>query len=320
MPPTTVRVHYRNEADLQAAREALGGVLGPSDRQLAEQAAQEASAEFTGRMERAFVDYEDHWQALTELAAGAKGKRKQELLARRAHMKASTEWRLRADFTRLYRDQFLNGKQISGNARPLQRNEREIVRRLVNNEMEFALNALLDCETGEYKMALDRRGRLYGQALGESLWAGVVYSNLSSGRYLRWRLSHEPGASGKPLENCPDCLWLSGDPVLPGSGGRWGNGVFGVREIVALGVFPQSAKLACTTNCHCTLEDTDRPETAPHGKAWKHFESAQPKIMTMLNRATDPVKRARLAALASEYEHVHIKRRQAVTQPEHLHR
>jgi hypothetical protein len=317
---TTVRVHYKNEADLQAAREALGATLGRGDRAFAEEAAQEASAEFTGRMERAFVDYEDHWQALTELIAGAKGKRRQELFDRRAHMKASTEWRLRADFTRLYRDQFLNGKQIAGNARPLQRNEREIVRRLVNNEMEFALNTLLDCETGEYKMALDRRGRLYGQALAEVEAAGFLYADLSSGRYLHWQLGTGPGANGKPLEDCLDCLWLAGDAAMGGSGGRWGNGVYSARELTAMAILPASGKLACTTNCHCKLVDVARPETQPHGKALRSWTSIAPKIPTMLNRETDPVKRARLAELAGIHEHVHIKRRQPIEQPPHLHR
>jgi hypothetical protein len=324
MPPTTVRIHYRNEADLDRARQALGSTLGMGDRHLAGVAAEQATAELTGRMERAFVDYEDHWQALTELATGARGKRKQELLDRRNHMKASTQWCLRADFTRLYHDQFLNGKGMAGNARPLQKNEEGIVRRLINNEMEFAENALLDCETGEYKMGLEQRGRMYGAALGEAKGLGQLYADLSSGRYLRWRLG--PGAAGgsdypgAAFADCVDCLALSGESGLPGAGGRWGDGTYGARELASMAVTPGSGRLACCTHCHCFLEEVQRPDAPPHGKALHSWESIAPKAMTMLNRVTDPTKRKRLAELAEHWEHTtHIKRRGAVAEHEHLH-
>ncbi len=326
MPPTTVRVHYRNEADLETARQALGMFGSPSDRHLAGVEAARTTAELTGRMERVFVDYKDHWDALTELKGLLPKKRGAEIAERRRQLHARTAWRLRADFTRLYRDQFRNGKGMGGNLRPLQHNEQEIVRRMVNQEMEFALNALLDCETGEFKMDLVARGRLYGNALGEAAQAGFVYANLAPDRYIRWRLGHPR------TEDCPDCLWLAGsmnrqqgerdfgESALRGMGGRWGNGVYRAQELARMGIFPQSGRLICTTACQCRLEEVSRPAGTPHGAEARGWTSLREKVPTMLRRETEQGKRKTLARLAEAWEHRHIGRREKTEQPEHLHR
>lgn len=238
--------------------------------------------------------------------------------ANRERMHNRAVWMVRRELLVSYKRQFQLGKQAAGSLRPLQANELQVIRRLVNNEMEFALNALLDCETGEYQMPLEQRGTLYGQALGEAFWAGFCYSDLSSGRYLRWRLSHGPahgkrGEQGLPVENCPDCAWLAGEDrtqlagelpaeALRGFGGRWGNGVYTAQELAAMAVFPQSGALICTTHCHCTLEDVDKPETPPRGGMVRSWTSLRVKVPTMLNRLTKQSQRKRLAELAEKWE------------------
>lgn len=300
---------------LDLLAKAFGGKLSAGDRALALEDASDVRAEFTGLMQQAFPAYEETRKLYDELIAVTGPTRKAELVEQRKHLRARTAYNLRVHFNRYYRDAFQAGKRTAGNGRPLQANEKQILRELVNNEVEYALNALIDAETGEYSMPLDRRGTLYGQALGEAQWLGFLYADLSQDRFVRWVEDHDD------VENCADCSWLSGSmsqvvgalhygkAAMAGAGGRWGNGVYRVQQLAAMGVVPQSAKLACTTNCHCHLEEVRRPLRRPHGPELKTWTSLAPKTPTMLNRGTEVATRERLAELADTHEHVHVKRR-----------
>jgi hypothetical protein len=296
-------------------------------------------------MEQSLPGYESHLRLLREALKSARGRRRTELLAQQKDLRERTKWLLRTHLSRYYTDQFINGKRMAGSARGLQANEREIMRRLVNNEAEFLVNALLDAETGEYVNPLGWRGRLYGNAVDEAKWLGFLYADLSQGRYVRWQLS--------PSEHCLDCLYLSGnldlaeqqiaarvarrDPPVPTAsesllleviaahrdtqGGRWGTGVYRVQELVRMGIVPQSGRLACTTNCKCRLEEAERPAAPPkHKEARGSWKTLAPKLPTMLRRSKRAKERRRLAELAEAWEHRHVRRREKPASPAHLHR
>jgi hypothetical protein len=295
-------------------------------------------AEFTGLFERILPDYESHIAALDEAIGRARGKKKAALTMQRLHVINSTEWQVRVHFNTHYEQQFVNGKRLaSGRPASLQPNEREIIRRLVNNEVKFAMNALRDAETGEYTMDLERRGTLYGNAVNETLWLGYLYGDLSQDRFCRWVLS--------PAEDCIDCLWMAGrldilqarineaiaarQAKRPNAGptptearylrqiaahtadqgGRWGTGIYRAQELARLGIVPQSGQLECTTNCKCHLQDVARPEGKTKQKEHREpFKSLMPKEPTMLKRRTLQPHRERLAELAKKWEHKHIRR------------
>jgi hypothetical protein len=350
--PARLRLHFPAgsrpllllEALAQAVRVGQTTLLEEDDIRQAAADAADLRAEFTGLMERVLPGYEDHLRLLREAVGRARGRRRTELQAQLKHLRESTRWLLRTHLNRYYADQFILGKRMAGSARGLQANEREILRRLVNNEAEFLLNALLDAETGEYHQPLGWRGRLYGNAVDEAKWLGFLYADLRHGRYVRWRLS--------PSEHCVDCLYLSGNLDLleqqiaaraarrdppepteaenlmlaaieayrPTQGGRWGNGVYRVQELARMGIVPQSGRLACTTNCKCWLEEVERPAGPPRRKEARHaWESLLPKRPTMLERETRRKERQRLAELAEAWEHRHIRRRETAPPPEHLH-
>lgn len=325
----------------------IGGqtYLLPEDMADAEQDAVALRAELTGLMTRALPGYEDHMRLLAEVLKTAKTTRRHELLEQRKRLYETAKWTLRTHLSRYYTDQFINGKRMAGSARGLQRNEREVLRRLVNNEMEYMINALLDAETGDYIHSLAWRGKLYGNAVNEALWMGYLYADLSSGRYVRWVLN--------PAEHCLDCLYLAGaldlaeqeimaqvgrreQPVptererhllaviaaaKPTQGGRWGTGVYRAQELARLAIFPQAGRLACTTNCKCRLEPAERPQGKPRRReAQEPWQPLIPKSPTMLKRSTRSQERARLAELAEAWSHRHVRRREKPAEPAHLKR
>jgi hypothetical protein len=248
-------------------------------------------------------------------------------------IKRQVQWQMRTRFNRCYDEAFLAGKRMGGSDKRLAPNEREIIRRLANNEAEYALNMLLDIETGEYSMNIDNRLQLYTNALSEVRWLGYLYADLSQDRYVRWTLSGDVGTS------CVDCAYMAGkmgalaqninrqvDPQRGPTktqakmldaiaahrdhqGGRWGTGVYRVQELVRMAIVPQSATLACTTNCHCTLQEARKPrKRAKHAEQKSPFKSLWPKAKTMDRRTTLPAERARLSELADRWELEHVGR------------
>jgi hypothetical protein len=317
---------------------ALKWPVAQEDRALASAVAIEQRAELTGLMGQLLPQYEQHFQLLSAEIRRRRGKPRQAALAARTKLKQQVEWQLRTHIFRYYRDQFAAGKQIAGSAKPIDRAEQEIIRRVANSEAQYALNAMLDAETGEYTMALERRGVLYGNALDELKWLGWLYGDLSQDRYVRWVLN--------PAEHCISCLWLageldwleaeisdraaarpSGEPTAteqrlldliavakPTQGGRWGTGVYRAQELVRMAIVPQSGRLTCTTNCKCHLEEATRPA----GKI-KQPEQREPfvdltqKVPTMLQRETEVEQREKLAQRAEEkWRHEHQKRTEVI--------
>lgn len=330
--------------DLLKAFRASGPLRLPAeDRAIAAADADDLRGELTGLMNRALPRYEEDYGRIQELKKTARGKRKADLVEAERRLRDRTEWEMRTLLNRYYRDQFVNGMRSAGNPAGLRANEKEILRRLVNNEMEFLQNALLDAETGEYKMPLDRRGALYGNAVDEARWFGWLYADLSAGRFVKWHMEDL-------TEDCLDCAWLAGrldviqgrllekaearghlteseqivlgliDQKWATQGGRWGNGVYRAQELVHMGVAPQSPLLICTTHCKCHLEEAERPAAKTKQKeARVGFASAIPKVPTMLLRETKPKERGRLAVLAGVWGHEHVGRREKLPEPEHLH-
>lgn len=311
---------------LMSLIKALKAPLNDDDRRDAELDAEELRNEFTGLMQRELVGYEEAYHALRDLHRNTKP------------LKDRTKWIWRTHFNRYYRDQFVNGKRMAGHSGKLQQNEKEIIRRLANNEAEYAFNAMIDAETGEYTMPLNQRGTLYGNAVDEMLWLGFLYGDLSQGRLVKWVLS--------TAEHCIDCLWLAGrldileneirdkiaargdkgKPAEPTpveqelldiidanrdtQGGRWGNGVYRAQELARMAIVPQSGRLVCTTNCKCMLEDAERPVKKPKQKeARERWESLLPKKPTMLKRTKRRKTRKRLAELADKWQHDHVARK-----------
>ena len=327
-----------SEAELfEVLQKALKAPLSNEERADAEADATEARAEFTGLFECLLPQHEETLALLDAAIKQHRGKPKAALIAQRQKTIARAEWTVRTLFNRYYQTQFAAGRRLAGNDKRLSSNEREMIRRLANNEAQFAINALLDAQTGDYTMNLEQRGTLYGNALDEAKWLGFLYGDLSNDRFVAWRYDE--------AENCIDCLWLAGrldileariyeqvaarqaknpdaglTPTeslllakiaekLPTQGGRWGVGVYRAQELAHMGVVPQSGELACTTNCKCHLEDAARPAgktKQPEAKGW---ESILPKTPTMLQRTTEEERRGQLARLAGKWEHEHLRRR-----------
>ena len=326
------------DAALDLIAKALKQPLALADRALAKQDATELQAEFSGLMERVLPQYQESYALLQSLIPQARGQRRRDLIDQRDRLKDRTAYNVRVLFNRYYRDQFLNGKQTGGNGRPLQANEREIIRRTVNNEVEYLLNALIDAETGEFRMPLEERGQLYGNALGEARWGGWLYADLSQNRYVRWVLGK--GEGGEVTESCPDCLWLAGrldllqaqlmamaakkggtltpaqqrlwriaEAAKQTQGGRWGTGVYRAQELAHMSVYPQSGGLACTTRCHCHLANVLKPKTAPKGPEATSWTSLVPKAPLGTGRVERVEERERLGRLLSGWQAKHVKRR-----------
>ncbi|PIX45304.1 MAG: hypothetical protein COZ56_02125 [Armatimonadetes bacterium CG_4_8_14_3_um_filter_58_9] len=147
--------------------------------------------------------------------------------------------RSRRDIRIAYRDLFEAGKRSAGNALQITPEENKALEKLRRDEFLYLRNFLQDIRHGIGVMDYERRAELYGNASGEALWAGFVAGDLSHNRWLRWRLN-------ETAEDCPDCLRLA-------SGGRWKNGIYSANELIRMGIFPTSGRLACTTNCKCRL-------------------------------------------------------------------
>ena len=239
-----------------------------------------------------------------------------------------------------YETAFAHGLRAGGATREMVQNEEEMVKRLRLNENAYAQNFLTDIVQAEGTMSYKRRAKLYGQALEEAYWMGYVYADLSADRYIQWKLGRGGRGRGwKEAEHCPDCSWLSGeghwlveDGIFEklgiadeaeararGLGGRWGNGVYLARELAAMGIFPQSGKLTCTTNCKCVIVPAKRPEGKPIGKELRRpFRSLVPKEFTgthrgkrgkvVVERERKLARRVRYAQRAARTEHKHKKR------------
>ncbi len=340
---TKVRLRVAPHLDQQEALTALSkavvglariNVLTDVDRKAARRAAGRLRAEFTGVMTRTFPQYEEHFQLLNAEIKRRRGRPRQELLQQRKHLRDRTEWLLRTQFKRYYTNQFIHGKRVAGSAKALAKNEEEIIRRLANNEAEFALNVLVDAEEGEYTRPLDWRGKLYGNALDEAKWLGYLYADLSAQRYVRWVMTE--------AEHCIDCCFMAGrldiieseisqrinaretheptereaallniiDANRQAQGGRWGNGVYRVQELVRMGIVPQSGRLTCTTNCKCRLQPAWRPKgTTKQKEQRRRLESLTGRMPTMLLRKRRGEARGRLARLAETWKHKHLPRR-----------
>ena len=340
-PTTTVRFHLPPGAEqtevFEALEKALKSPLSPQERAFAEADAQEAREELSGLFERMLPQHEETLALLDEAIRRSRGKKRAAYQAQRLKTISRAEWTARTLFNRYYRAQFENGKRLAGNDKRLLPNEREMIRRLANNEAQFAIRALLDGQTGEYTIPLDRRGKLYGNALDEAKWLGWLYGDQSNDRFVRW--------VNNPAEHCIDCLWLAGRldvleasiyeavaarqektpgagltateamlltkiaEKLPTQGGRWGIGVYRAQELAKMGVVPQSGELVCTTNCKCHLEEAKRPVGKTKQPEATDWESILPKTPTMLLRETEPERNEQLARLADKWGHQHLKRR-----------
>ena len=323
---TVVRFVFDASVDDETVRlleKALRNPIPADEIAAANQDAAELRAEFTGMMSRQFEGYEESYRALR---AGHQSTKR---------LRDRTEWILRTQFNRYYADQFVQGKRLAGSGKGLDPAEREIVRRLANNEAQYALNTLLDAQTGEYKMPLDRRGALYGNALDELKWLGFLYGDLSQDRFVKWQIGDS--------EHCVDCLFIAGELGLfeeeivtraerrtsgqpteaeqalldlvdahrDDQGGRWGTGVYRAQELVRMAIVPQSGRLACTTNCKCHLEPAERPAGQSRQREQREaFQSLAPKLPTMIRREKAKGKRTRLAERAGKWVHKHVRRKQ----------
>ena len=210
-----------SEAEVyEVLQKALKSPLSPEEKAEAEYDAAEARARLTGIFERMLPTHEKLIRYYDQDIKRSRGKHKQALIAERQHEINKAEWLARTHFSTYYEMQFLNGRRLAGNDKRLSSNEREIVRRLANNEAQFAIRALLDAQTGDYTNPLEWRGKLYGNAIDEAKWLGWLYGDLSSGRYVEWVLgtdgeggtsNHGYGKHGEHvIEHCADCLWLAG--------------------------------------------------------------------------------------------------------------
>jgi len=307
----------------EALFKALKWPLGEGDRALAEGVAVAQRSELTGIMANLLPQYEQHYHLLGDAIRRRRGKPRQEAIAAQQKLKGQVQWQLRTHIYRYYRDQFGAGKQIAGSAKPIDRAEEEIIRRVANSEAQYALNAMLDAETGEYQVALERRGVLYGNALDELKWLGWLYGDLSNDRFVAWKTN--------PAEHCISCLYLAGEldwlqadiadraagrpsgeatateqrlldiiaAAKPTQGGRWGTGVYRAQELVRMAIVPQSGRLTCTTNCKCHLEEAVRPAGKTKQKEQREpFVDLRQKVPTMLQRETEAAEREKLAERA----------------------
>ena len=347
-PTTTVRFHLPpgvDEAEVfETLLKALKSPLSPQEKAFAEADAVEAREELTGLFERLLPQHEETLALLDEAIRRSRGKKRVALQAQRQKTINRAEWTARTLFNRYYRAQFENGKRLAGNDKPLHPNEREIIRRLANNEAQYAIRALLDAQTGEYTKPLEWRGQLYGNALDEAKWLGYLYGDLSNNRMVAWVLGQDD--QGNIIEHCLDCLWLAGRLDIAESmifdavakrqekdgnaglteseavllqkiaekqatqGGRWGIGVYRAQELAKMGIVPQAGALICTTNCKCHLEEAERPTGKTKQKeSTEPWESILPKTPTMLQRETEMKRNEQLARLAEKWEHEHLKRR-----------
>lgn len=321
----------------EALWKAMGGKLPRRERDVAGIEAEALQGHFRQEFRHIIDGYVDHCRMLELVNLQPEGQARDEALAIHKRQRNRTEWQVRSCFNRYYRDMFVQGKRLAGSDRKLAKNEREMVRRLANNEAQFALNMLVDIETGEYTMPIEQRVELYGNALEEMKWLGFLYADLSPDRYVRWVMN-----SGPDGEECIDCAYMAGklgaftrkirarakarkggettaheDTILRAAdrgratqGGRWGTGVYRVQELVRMAVTPQSGKLACCTNCRCKLQDARKPQKPPKPGRQEQgeFVSLAPKVKTMDNRALRPNERARYSRLADKWAHEHVGR------------
>lgn len=311
---------------------AMGGKLPVAVRDKAKAEADTLQGHFRQEFRKVIDTYVDHCRMLELVDIQPRGTAHDEAQAIHKRQRTRTEWQVRTHFNRYYRDMFVAGKRMAGSDKPLASNEREMVRRLANNEAQYALNMLIDIETDEYTMPIERRVELYGNALEEMKWLGFLYADLSHDRWVRW-IMHD-------AEHCIDCAYMAGklggferemrakarergdttaaeDDLLAAvergkatQGGRWGDGRYRVQELVRMAVTPQSGKLACCTNCHCELVDAQKPRTNPIAgrKEQDEFVSLAPKSKTMDNRSERVEERAKLSRLADKWEHEHVGR------------
>jgi len=322
-----------SEADAWSALwKAMGNKLPVVERDKAQAEAGNLQAGFRAEFRDTVEAFVDHCRMLELVRLMPEGDALNEAVMIHKRQRDRTQWQIRTTLNRYYRDMFIQGKRMAGSDKPLQKNEREMVRRLANNEAQYALNMVIDIETGEYTMPIERRIDLYGNALEEMKWLGFLYADLSHDRYVRWIMTD--------AEHCIDCAYMAGkmhtytagirakgkergdttareDDLLAAAergkatqGGRWGTGVYRVQELVRMAVTPQSGKLACCTGCHCELKEARAPKTAqkPGRTEQGEFVSLAPKDKTMDTRTGRAEDRAALSRLADEWGHEHVGR------------
>lgn len=325
------------EAALETLQKAMRPTLSAEDRAAAYDLSAVDAGELGGEVSRLFDSYQRtraYYDLTKHFLIPSQKAQAQEYLAR---LRNQNEWLLRTSINRHYRDQFILGQQAAGIPRPPRANELELIRRLANNEAQYALTALDDAETHEFYMDMTNRGQLYGNAGREVFWLGWLYADLSHDRYVRWVISE--------AEHCIDCLFMAGkldvlrkqigqtllkrqakdpDATLTAreqalvqlidrnkdrQGGRWGTGVYRAQELAKIGILPQAARLACTTKCQCHLENVRKPKKRPsQPEQTEPFKSLWPKRPTMLKRTTRPHDRVKRARLERKWSHEHIKR------------
>lgn len=333
-----IRLHILPGTDgvaaLAALAKALSHPLDRIERAKAEKAAAASRAGFAKHLAEDVGAYGIGSRALQTLAGSTRGKNRKEWQQQSRDYRKVGEGQLRYDINHHYHEMFRLGKRIAGSEKDLEANERELIRRLANNEAQYAINMLVDIETGEYTMPIDRRLELYGNALEEIKWLGFLYADLSQDRYVKWIMRPE-------AESCIDCCFLAGrlgeletdirakiDPqrgptktqatlleVIARNkarqGGRWGTGVYRVQELVRMAIVPQSGTLACTTNCKCSLREAQRPRRKlKQAEQRTRFRSLMPKVPTMRKRTTEQARRERLAERAVTWAHEHQKRKE----------
>ena len=197
-------------------------------------------------------DHVDDWQEAVK--RHKRDHRKYPLIADQELKEARSKILRRAqrDIRVAYETLFELGKRKAGNLKPIGRDEKHVLEKLRRDEFLYLRNFMDDIQQGKGKMDYDKRADMYGNAAIESAWAGVVAADLSHNRLLKW-------ATSGGENTCDDCLRLA-------AGGRWGDGVYSGNELIRIGVFPGSGKLACTTHCKCSLRAIPKRAWKPSGK------------------------------------------------------
>ena len=189
--------------------------------------------------------------------------------------KTRTLHRVRTDIREYYGNLFEHGKRAAENMRPFTPEDDRLLTKLRRDEYLYLRNFMQDIEEHRGVMDYERRAELYGNAATEAAWMGFVAGDLSHDRLIRWRMHEEAGQGG---EACVDCLRLSGKRKdRPGDGGQRGDGVYSAHELIQLGVYPASGKLACTTRCRCELVPFTGKRKRQLISALPRWETAKPK-------------------------------------------
>lgn len=167
-------------------------------------------------------------------------------------IRRSVDRLVRNEIRATFRKMWLLGKQYGGNFQPLTSDEEKQLQRLYREEYAYFENLLHDVDAKTFRMNLDRRVAMYGDAAVEAFNLGHLFADLGPDKWLSWKFSHDKE------KNCPDCLYLS-------KGGRYRNGVYRAVELAKRGLVPKSNQLSCYTHCGCSLVPVTKPTGDPTG-------------------------------------------------------